>query len=295
MVFLNRQERSKPREMETENQDTDTSIRPAIILVETQLGENIGTAARAMANFGLTEMRLVNPRDGWPNDKARSASSRADHVIDGVEVFDTLEDAVADLSYVLATTARSREMIKPVVGPDEAAARIASYSKTETKCGILFGRERWGLTNDEVALADAIVTLPVDPKFSSLNVAQAVLILAYEWRKAAMGAMLPFDDGAPPPASKDDLIRLMEHLERALDSVNYFRPLDKRPVMARNLRGILQKASLSDQEVRTLRGVIKALEIGHMSEEDIAERRRARRMESLSMDADNPQGDTGDG
>lgn len=255
----------------------DQIIPPAIILVETQLGENIGTAARAMANFGLGELRLVAPRDGWPNARARAAASRADHVIDTARVFDTLEDAIADLSFVYATTARSREMAKPVVGPDEAAIRIAQFTRAGTATGILFGRERWGLTNDEVALADAILTLPVEPTFASLNVAQAVLLVSYEWRKASLGADLPFDDGAAPPAHKTDLIRLMEHLEEALDAVNYFRPADKRPVMSRNLRGILQKAGLSDQEVRTLRGVLAALEVGPMSPEEIAERRRARK------------------
>ncbi|MCW2308354.1 RNA methyltransferase [Rhodobium gokarnense] len=250
---------------------------PAVILVETQLGENIGAAARAMANFGLSEMRLVNPRDGWPNERARAAASRADHIIDTVKLFDTPEEAVADLAVVYATTARSREMTKPVAGPDEAAARMAGLMGQGVATGLMFGRERWGLTNDEVALADAILTLPVDPTFSSLNVAQAVLVTAYEWRKAALGGALPFDDGADLPASKDDLMRLMDHLETALDSVNYFRPADKRPVMVRNLRGILQKASLTEQEVRTLRGVIAALEVGPLTPEEIAARRRARK------------------
>ena len=260
------------------NSEAPSSARPpAVILVETQLGENIGAAARAMANFGLSEMRLVNPRDGWPNERARAAASRADHIIDTVKLFDTPEEAVADLAVVYATTARSREMTKPVVGPDEAASRLAGLMGKGVATGLMFGRERWGLTNDEVALADAIVTLPVDPTFSSLNVAQAVLVTAYEWRKAALGGALPFDDGADLPASKDDLMRLMDHLETALDSVNYFRPADKRPVMVRNLRGILQKASLTEQEVRTLRGVIAALEVGPLTPEEIAARRRARK------------------
>ncbi|MBB4301793.1 tRNA/rRNA methyltransferase [Rhodobium orientis] len=250
---------------------------PAVVLVETQLGENIGAAARAMANFGLVEMRLVNPRDGWPNERARAAASRADHIIDNVKLFATPEEAVADLAVVYATTARSREMTKPVVGPDEAASSMAGLMEKGVATGLMFGRERWGLTNDEVALADAILTLPVDPTFSSLNVAQAVLVTAYEWRKATLGGVLPFDDGADLPASKDDLMRLMDHLETALDSVNYFRPADKRPVMVRNLRGILQKASLTEQEVRTLRGVIAALEVGPLTPEEIAARRRARK------------------
>ncbi|PLX37337.1 MAG: RNA methyltransferase [Hyphomicrobiales bacterium] len=250
---------------------------PIIILVEPQLGENIGTAARAMANFGLAEMRIVNPRDGWPNERARGAASRADHVIDGITVYDTAAEAVADLGFVYATTARSREMAKAVVGPEEAAARCASLSRDGVRTGILFGRERWGLTNDEVALADEIVTLPVDPTFASLNIAQAVLILSYEWRKASVGADLPFaaTEGSPP-ASKEDVLRLMAHLEEALDAVNYFRPEEKKPVMTRNLLNIFQKAQLSDQEVRTLRGVVAALEVGPLSPEEIAARRRAK-------------------
>jgi len=275
---------------------SDTAFAPAVILVETQLGENIGTAARAMANFGLTEMRLVAPRDGWPNERARAAASRADHVIDNVKVFATVEEAVADLAVVYATTARSREMTKPVVGPDEAAARIGALMRAETRSGVMFGRERWGLTNDEVALADAILTLPVDPDFSSLNVAQAVLIVAYEWRKAALGDALPFDAGDERLAPKDDLLRLMEHLEEALDAVNYFRPADKRAVMARNLRGILQKGRLTEQEVRTMRGVVAALEVGPMSEADIAARRRARKVARQAEEAERTaDGDTGAG
>uniref|UniRef100_UPI003BACD189 RNA methyltransferase n=1 Tax=Stappia sp. TaxID=1870903 RepID=UPI003BACD189 len=235
---------------------------PCVILCEPQLGENIGTAARAMANFGLSDLRLVNPRDGWPSEKARAAASRADHVIDGVQVFDSVEAAIADLSFVFATTARSREVAKPVRGPDEAAATTTRLGAEGAKVGYLFGRERWGLNNDEVALADEIVTLPVDPDFASLNIAQAVLVCSYEWRVKANGGALPFrlDEEANPPASKDDLQRLFDHFEGALDAVNFFRPPEKRPSMVRNLRNILQKAALTDQEVKTLRGVIAALE-----------------------------------
>ena len=266
--------------------------KPAIILVEPQLGENIGTAARAMANFGLDELRIVNPRDGWPSEKARAAASRADHVIDAVKVFATTEEAVADLGFVYATTARSREMSKPVVGPEEAAARCAGLARAGTSSGILFGRERWGLTNDEVALADEIVTLPVDPTFASLNIAQAVLILSYEWRKASIGGELPFATSeTSPPAVKDDILRLMAHLEGALDAVSYFRPVEKKPVMVRNLLNILQKAQLTEQEVRTLRGVVAALEVGPLSEEEIAARRRARKAEAEAARAErDPEG-----
>ncbi|WP_242390350.1 RNA methyltransferase [Polymorphum gilvum] len=235
---------------------------PAVILCEPQLGENIGTAARAMANFGLVDLRLVNPRDGWPSDKARAAASRADHVIDAVQVFDSLEAAVADLSFVFATTARSREVAKPVRGPDEAAATVVGYGATGLATGYLFGRERWGLNNDEVALADEIVTLPVDPAFASLNIAQAVLVCAYEWRKTATRGALPFalDEDANPPAGKADLLRFFEHLEGALDGAGFLRPVERRPHMVRNIRNIFQKARLTDQEVKTLRGIVAALE-----------------------------------
>ncbi|MFD1696672.1 RNA methyltransferase [Roseibium aestuarii] len=235
---------------------------PAVILCEPQLGENIGTAARAMANFGLTDLRIVNPRDGWPSEKARAAASRADHVIDNVKVFDSVEAAIADLTFVYATTARSREVPKPVRGPDEAAQKVVSLGVTGLATGYLFGRERWGLNNDEVALADEIVTLPVDPDFASLNIAQAVLVCAYEWRKTATAGALPFrlSEEDNPPAAKDDVLRFFEHLEGALDNVTFFRPPERRPHMVRTLRNIFQKAELTDQEVRALRGVVAALE-----------------------------------
>ena len=151
---------------------------PAIILCEPQLGENVGTTARAMANFGLWDLRLVNPRDGWPNARAIAAASRADHVIEKVRVFATVEEAIADLSMLFATTARRRDMQKPVYGPEEGSQRIISHIAGGAKAGILFGRERWGLYNEEVALADAIVTFPVEAAFASLNIAQAVLLMA---------------------------------------------------------------------------------------------------------------------
>src|ERR1700761_3738944 len=185
---------------------------PAIILCEPQLGENIGTTARAMANFGLWDLRLVNPRDGWPNEKAIAAASRADHVINKVRVFGTLEEAIADLTYVLATTARRRDLQKEVLGPDVAAQRLATHIGGGAAAGLLFGRERWGLYNEEVAIADAIVTLPVEAAFASLNIAQAVLVLAYEWRRQTE-AGLPFGSGISPPGSKDELLRLFEHIE----------------------------------------------------------------------------------
>lgn len=239
-----------------------TATPPAVILCEPQLGENIGTAARAMANFGLVDLRIVNPRDGWPSEKARAAASRADHVIDKVQVFDSVEAAIADLQFVYATTARSREVPKPVRGPGEAAEKSVELGERGHATGYLFGRERWGLNNDEVALADEIVTLPVDPDFASLNIAQAVLVCAYEWRKTATSGALPFilSEEEHPPAKKEDVLRFFEHLEGALDEVTFFRPPERRPHMVRTLRNIFQKAELTEQEVRALRGIVASLE-----------------------------------
>ena len=239
------------------------TTQPAIVLVEPQLGENIGTAARAMANFGLSDLRLVNPRQGWPSDKARSAASRADHVIDGTRVLGSVNEAIADLGFVFATTARAREVAKPVIGPRPAVDKVRGLLAAGTGVGFLFGRERTGLTNEEVSLADEIVTLPVEPDFSSLNIAQSVLIVAYEWRLSGLGdeaAALPFDGDPPPPANKAELIHLFEHLEAALDAAGFFRPPEKRTHMMLALRAMLQRAGLTDQEVRTLRGAIASLE-----------------------------------
>ena len=238
------------------------SAEPAIVLVEPQLGENIGTAARAMANFGLTDLRIVNPREGWPNDKAVAASSRAP-VIETARVFETVEEAVADFGYLLATTARSREVAKQVLGPRAAAAAMRGRIAAGTRVGVLFGRERSGLTNEEVALADAILTLPVDPAFSSLNIAQAVIVVAYEWRLSGFAdeaASVPFTGDVAPPAAKAELVRMFEHLEGALDRAGFFRPPEKRGHMVLALRAMLQRAGLSEQEVRTLRGMIAALD-----------------------------------
>ena len=235
-------------------------LAPTIILCEPQLGENIGTAARAMANFGITELRLVNPRDGWPSEKAKAAASSANHVIDNVQVFESLDETIADLQFVYATTARSREIHKSVRAPDQAAKKLVSYGKQGVKTGILFGRERWGLNNEEISLANEIITFPVDPNFASLNIAQAVLLQSYEWRIKAFGQSLPFITTEEAPATKAELNNLYKHLESALDATNYFRPEEKRPVMEKNLRSILEQAQLGERQVRVLRGVIAALE-----------------------------------
>jgi tRNA/rRNA methyltransferase len=237
---------------------------PAVILCEPQLGENIGTTARAMANFGLWDLRLVNPRDGWPNERAIATASRADHVIERVQVFETTEAAIADLSLVYATTARRRDLQKPVFGPEEAAQRVIAHIDTGAKAGILFGRERWGLYNEEIALSDAIVTLPVEAAFASLNIAQAVLIIAYEWRRQTdLGQKLLFGETVADAATKEQLVGLFEHLEDALDRAGFFTAPDKRPTVTNNIRAMLGRGTFSAQEVRTLRGIISSLDRKH--------------------------------
>ncbi|MGI2032306.1 RNA methyltransferase [Rhizobium panacihumi] len=235
---------------------------PAIILVEPQLGENIGMVARAMANFGLAELRLVNPRDGWPNEKARSAASKADHVIDGTKVYETLEEAIVDLNFVYATTARERYGFKPVRSPVVACQTLQQKFKGGEKTGILFGRERWGLTNEEVALADEIVTFPVNPAFASLNIAQAVLLMSYEWMKCGMEdhAETLFDALDQNPSTKEQVFGMFEHLEEALDARNYFHPPAKKPRMIDNLRAVLTRRAFTEQEISVFRGVINSLD-----------------------------------
>lgn len=240
---------------------------PTIVLVEPQLGENIGAAARAMANFGLTDLRLVKPRDGWPSEKARAAASGALWIVDEARVFDSTEAAIADLNFVYATTARARDIPKEVVGPREAVGVLKARQAAGQSTGILFGRERWGLTNDEVALADSIVTFPVNPAFASLNIAQAVLLLSYEWLSAGLGGALPTREAIPDidlaPAPKQHLFGLMRHLEEALEPTGYFRTADMKPTMVHNLRAVLQRSGLTRDEIDVLHGVVAALERRH--------------------------------
>jgi tRNA/rRNA methyltransferase len=246
------------------SQDVEFRPSPAIILCEPQLGENIGTTARAMANFGLWDLRLVNPRDGWPNERAVAAASRADHVIEKVRVFDTVEAAIADLSLVHATTARRRDMQKEVLGPEESAQRLIGHIAGGAGAGLLFGREKWGLYNEEVALAESIVTLPVEPAFASLNIAQAVLLMSYEWRRQSeLGNELPFSGGLDEAAPREELLGLFEHLETTLDRTGFFKTEDKRPTMVTNLRAVFTRARMTSQEIRTLRGVISSIDRIH--------------------------------
>ncbi len=233
--------------------------KPVIILVEPQMAENIGMAARAMANFGLSEMRLVAPRGGWPKKGARAAASGAVHVLDQATLHPTVREAIADLHFVLATTARERGQMKRVYGPREALLEAQRRLEGGERVGILFGRERIGLANDEVSLADAILTFPVDPKFPSVNLAQAVLLVSYEWSQLASGGALPFSERPQSPsASRATLLSFFDYLESALDAVEFYPP-DKRPVMTRNMRDIFLRRELTEQDVRSLRGALRAL------------------------------------
>ena len=235
---------------------------PIVVLVEPQMGENIGAAARAMANFGLSRLRLVKPLRGWPNEKARVMAAGADRVLDGVQLYDSLADAIGDCSFVLAATARNHDQAKPVIGAAEAATEMAPRVGAGENVAVVFGRERNGLENHEVARADRIVTLPVNPAFASLNLAQAVVIVGYEWFKYA-ARELPF--AAPersPPVTKQQLDAFFADLERELDKVEFFRPDEKRGVMSVNLRNIFQRISPTQQDIRTLHGVVTALTQG---------------------------------
>ena len=235
---------------------------PVVVLVEPQLGENIGAAARAMANFGLSRLRLVKPLQGWPNEKARVMASGADRVLEAATLYDSLEDAIADCSFVLAATARAHDQAKPVLGADQAAAEMAPRVAAGETVALLFGRERIGLENHEVALADAIVTLPVNPAFASLNLAQAVVIVAYEWLKC-VGGDLPFTTPEKsPPAPKQQFAAFMSDLERELDKVEFFRPEEKRGTMRVNLRNIFTRMEPTQQDIRTLHGVFMAIAQG---------------------------------
>src|SRR6202795_4136681 len=236
---------------------------PVVILVEPQLGENIGMAARAMGNFALTRLRIVNPRDGWPNVSAPRAAPGADHILDQVELFDTVEQAVADCTLLFATTARAHDQAKPVVAPAAAAGEIAAEITSGGQVGILFGRERYGLQNEEVALANRIITFPVNPGFASLNLAQAVLLIGYEWFKLSTKGALPF---AMPersePASQHQMQAFFDNLVRELDRVEFLRPAEKRDTMLVNLRNIFSRMEPTKQDMHTLHGVVMAIAEG---------------------------------
>ena len=247
---------------------------PAILLMEPQLADNVGMVARAMANFGLDALRLIAPRDGWPNEKVRIAASGANFVIDDATAFPTLADAIGDLNWVAATTARQRDLRKPVMTPIEAVAEMQARIARGERCGILFGRERNGLETSEVANADALIMIPVNSRFASLNLAQAVLILGYEWMRVSEGQSLGrvttyetpvaagLNMGDDRPATKEELLGYFEHLEVELDRLGFFNPPHKRATVVRNLRTMFSRMGATEQEVRTLRGIVATLAKG---------------------------------
>ena len=230
--------------------------KPVIVLVRPQLGENIGKAARAMLNFGLTELRMVTPRDGWPNPDAGPAAAGADVVLERAQVFESTADAVADCAHVYATTVRKRGVTKPVVTPEEASREMAG---AEGRSAILFGPERSGLETEDVAIARAILTVPINPEFGSLNLAQAVILCAYEWSKHET-LVQPTVEELLPPAPQEDLEGLIGHLESMLRPKGYFLPPDREEATRRTLRGVLTKPGWNHLEIRTLRGVLSSLQ-----------------------------------
>ena len=239
---------------------SQTAAVPAVVLVTPQLGENIGAAARAMLNCGLTDLRLVAPRDGWPNLAAERAAVGALDRMPPVRVFDTLGAAIADLTMVYATTARDRNMVKPIVTARQAATEARSHIATGGKAGFVFGPERTGLLSDDISLANKLVTVPLNPEFTSLNLGQAVLLIGYEWFQSGdetPPSQLPMNGTVP--ATQAELQNFFAHVERELDACGFLRNEEARPHMIRNLRAMWQRAELTEQEVRTLHGMIKEL------------------------------------
>lgn len=233
---------------------------PVVILVAPQLGENIGAAARAMLNCGLDRLRLVRPRDGWPNPRAVPAASGADRVLDQAVLFGSVAAAIADLQRVYATTARNRGLVKPILTPRAAAARIRADAAAGIRSGVLFGPERTGLETDDLNLADTLLSIPANPAYASFNLAQSVLLVAYEWFQAA-GATPDqvLHTGASRVATKAELGHLFEHFTEALDRAHFFPTPDQRGAMLRNLRSAVERMQMTEQEVRTFHGIIAAL------------------------------------
>lgn len=249
---------------------------PTVILKDAQLADNIGMVARAMGNFGLDELRLVNPRDGWPNDKARIAASGANYIIDHARAFDSLDDASGDLNWLAATTARQRDLRKPVMTPAQAMAELRRRIGQGERCGILFGGESSGLENADIARADAAVMIPVNPQFASLNLAQAVLLLGYEWSKdlegVTLGRVTTYERALEPglhfgndrPATKAQMAQFFEHLETELERRGFFSPPEKRQKLVTGLRTMFTRMAATDQEIRTLRGIVATLAKGKL-------------------------------
>ncbi len=270
---LKKRDDPRPKTMAA-GMDGDLIPSPPLILVRPQLADNIGMVARAMANFGLDDLRLVDPRDGWPNEKARAAASGANYIIDDTSAFPTLREAMADLHHVYATTARQRDLAKPVLTPQQAVREMRARMAAGQRCGFLFGPERAGLETDEVALADSLIMIPVNPRFASLNLAQAVLLLSYEWLKESKGGTLgrvtTYEQPKQPgldmrgslPATKDELLGFFGHLEAELDRLGFFNPPHKRQTVMRNIQTMFARMQASEQEVRTLRGIVATLSRG---------------------------------
>ena len=235
--------------------ETLSTPPPAIVLVRPQLGQNIGKAARAMLNFGLTDMRIVAPRDGWPNPDAGPSASGADIVLEQARLFDTVQEAIADCTTVYASTVRRRDLVLPVATPEEMASRIAA---TAGRSAMLFGPERSGLETEDVALANAIVTVPINPEFGSLNLAQAVILLAYEWSRTATLAQPPAKE-LEPPAPQGELEGMIGQLNEHLEAKGYFHPPERTEATRNTLRTIFTKTGWSSREVKAIRGVIRAL------------------------------------
>ena len=229
------------------------------MLVEPQMGENIGACARAMLNCGLTDMRLVNPRDGWPNPAAEAMAAGAVEVLNDARVFATTAQACADLTYVLATTARTRGVTKPALVPRTAAEELRSRIAGHLPAGVLFGPERAGLVNEDIALADAVITVPLNPGFASLNLAQAVLLIGYEWFQSGSDTPAIQMMSESPPATIETREFFLDRLESELDEAGFFYPEHLGPTMKRNLRTLFTRSGLTDQEVQTLHGVLKSL------------------------------------
>ena len=250
---------------------------PVILLVEPQLGENIGMVARAMANFGLVELRLVRPRHNWLHQKTRAAAAGADYVLECAQVFASLPEAMADLHFVFATTARERGQGKEVFGPNEAALDMRARIGAGEKVGILFGRERTGLENDDIALADVILTYPVNPAYASLNLAQAVLIAGFAYVNAG-DQPVPFTRKVKwPPATREMVLSFFTYLEAQLEERGFFRPVHKRTIMSRNLRNMFHRMSLSEQDVRTWRGMVVRLVDGPRDNPQTRKRQRQKK------------------
>ncbi len=252
---------------------------PVVILVRPQLADNIGAVARAMANGGLFHLRLVAPRDGWPQERAWRTASGAQRLLEACTVHETVAEAVADLHHVFATCPRPRHVVKPVLTPRGAVAELREVCRRELRCGLLFGPERAGLDNDDMAQADALVRYPMNPAFTSLNLSQAVMVMAYEWWQS--------DDDTPPHvlmtnetvvATKGRLDNFLTHLIDQLDACGFLRNAPKRPGMVRNLRHLFQRGEITEQELRTLHGVVTELAIG---------RRQRGRLETGMLDEEN--------